>query len=454
MKSELPYIPHTEDDIKKMCEAIGIASVEELLKPIPASLRVDGVLDIKAGLSEQETLTRLKELSEKNSTEKASFLGGGSYNHYSPSVVDHLLLRSEFFTSYTPYQPELSQGTLQAIFEYQTLICQLTGMEISNSSLYDGASATAEAVLMARRLTRRGKVVVSSALHPEYRDTIETYLLGFNEEPTELAYCTEAGSTIAESTDSVVDEETSCLVVQHPNFFGSIEDIKTLAERVHAKGALLIVVTTEALSLALLKPPGELGADIAVGEAQSFGNPMSFGGPYIGYMATKQKHIRQLPGRIIGETKDKNNKRSFCLTFATREQHIRREKATSNICTNQGLSALASAIYLNSLGKAGLMDLARLNLSKAEYLKNNLSEIAGITATFTAPTFNEFTITIDGDAQEFLKQLSKKKIIGGLGLKRFYPSLNNQILIAVTEMNSKAELDSFIETASAIMGNL
>lgn len=454
MKLGLPYIPHTDDDIKKMCEAIGVASVEELLTPIPKGLRTDGPLNIPEGLSEQETLSRLKHLSEKNSTAKANFLGAGSYSHYSPSVVDHLLLRSEFFTSYTPYQPELSQGTLQAIFEYQTLICQLTGMEISNSSLYDGASAAAEAVLMARRLTRKGKVVVSSALHPEYRETIKTYMLGFEEEPSELAYCTETGTTIADSIDDIIDSDTACLVVQHPNFFGSIEDIKTLAERVHAKGALLIVVTAEALSLALLKPPGELGADIAVGEAQSFGNPMSFGGPYIGYMATREKNIRQLPGRIIGETKDTNGKRSFCLTFATREQHIRREKATSNICTNQGLSALASAIYLNSLGKDGLMELARLNLSKAEYLKAGLCNIDGITATFTAPTFNEFSITVDGDTNKFLKALLKKNIVAGLALKRFYPSLKGEILIAATEMNSKETLDDFIAHASDIMGGL
>ena len=440
----MPYIPHTERDISRILKAVGAASLEDILGSLPAGLRVRGPLNLPKGLSEQELKSLLKGLGEKNTTveECSSFLGAGAYNHYIPSVVPALVSRSEFYTSYTPYQPELSQGTLQAVFEYQTLVCQLTAMDVSNASLYDGASATAEAVLMARRITGKHGVVLSSALHPEYRDTVKTYLKGSGDHISEVMHCTEEGRTLPEALKNAVNDTTACVVVQHPNFFGSLEDVGELAGVIHEKKGLLIVVTNETVSLGLLKPPGELGADIAVGDNQSFGNPVSYGGPYLGFMATKTEYIRQMPGRIVGQTVDKNGQTAYCLTFATREQHIRREKATSNICTNHGLCALAASVHMVSLGSKGLKNLAHLNLSKAEYLKARLAE-AGVKPAFTSPTFNEFTVKVGKDPDAVLKTLLKKRIMGGLSLKNFYPALSSHILVAATELNSKEEIDRF-----------
>jgi glycine dehydrogenase subunit 1 len=437
-----------------MCEAIGVASVEELLNPFPADLRLKRPLELPEGLSEQELCTLLKGISKKNRTveEYASFVGAGAYNHYVPSLVDHILSRSEFYSAYTPYQPEISQGTLQAIFEYQTLICQLTGMEVSNASLYDGASATAEAVLTARRVTGREKVLLSGALHHEYRETVRTYLSAEAESVKEVPYCSESGATLPGASEKMVDDETACLVVQCPNFFGSIEQIEAHADIVHKKGGLLIVTITEPLSLGILKPPGRQGSDITVGEGQSFGNPLAFGGPYLGFMAVKNENLRQLPGRVVGETRDKRGKRSFCLTLATREQHIRRERATSNICTNEGLAALAAAAYLSALGKRGLMDLARLNLAKAQYLKQTLSAVKGVKQAFTSPTFNEFVIEVEKGPEALLKELLKKSIIGGVPLNKFYPELSRHILVCATEVNTKQEMDSFSEELSQFHG--
>lgn len=397
-------------------------------------------------MSEQELAKHLKELSSKNSTVESysSFLGAGAYNHYIPSTVDALISRSEFYTSYTPYQPELSQGTLQAIFEYQTLVCQLTGMDVANASLYDGATAVAEAALMARRLTNREGIILARALHPEYSETVQTYLVGTGDHLSFVDYSPASGATPIEAIEKACDDKTACVVIQHPNFFGSLEEVEAIAEVVHRKKALLIVAVTEAVSLGLLKPPGQSGCDIAVGENQSFGNTLSYGGPYLGFMATKNEFIRQMPGRLIGQTLDREGKRAFCLTFATREQHIRRERATSNICTNHGLCALAASIHMVSLGADGLKRLAALNLSKAEYLKKKLRE-AGAEIAFTSPTFNEFTVKVKGDAGAVLKKLLDKRIIGGMDLKRFYPELGNHLLVAATEMNSKAEIDAFAE---------
>ncbi|MBI3754991.1 MAG: aminomethyl-transferring glycine dehydrogenase subunit GcvPA, partial [Deltaproteobacteria bacterium] len=435
----MSYIPHTEKDIQEMLDAVGVASVEELFKPIPDNLRLKKPLNLPASLSEQELHQKLSALGKKNATvdEYISFLGAGAYHHYIPSVVNHLILRSEFYTAYTPYQPEISQGTLQAIFEYQTLICQLTGMEVANASMYDGASATAEAVLMARRITNRAKVILNAALHPEYREVVKTYLSGNRDNIKEVFYCTETGRTLPDAIEKLLDKDTSCVVIQSPNFFGSIEDIKTISEVVHKNNSILIVAITEPISLGLLKPPGELGADIVVGEGQAFGNGLNFGGPYLGFFATLEKYLRQMPGRLVGETVDKNGKRGYILTMATREQHIRREKATSNICTNEGLCALSATIYLTAIGKNGLMELARLNLSKAEYLKNGLANIKGIKPAFTAPTFNEFVIEVEKEPDAVLKVLLKKGIIVGLPLKKFYSELSRHILLCATEMNSK-----------------
>lgn len=445
-RSNMSYIPHTEKDIQEMLVAVGASSVEELFKPIPDNLRLKKPLNLPDSLSEQELLYELSALGKKNATidEYVSFLGAGAYHHYIPSAVNHLILRSEFYTAYTPYQPEISQGTLQAIFEYQTLICQLTGMEVANASMYDGASATAEAVLMARRINNRQKVVLSSALHPEYREAVKTYLSS-NGEIKEVFYCTETGKTLPEAIEKLLDKDTSCVVIQQPNFFGSIEDIKTISELVHKNNSIFIVAITEPISLGLLKPPGELGADIVVGEGQAFGNGLNFGGPYLGFFATLEKYLRQMPGRLIGETVDKNGRRGFVLTMATREQHIRRGKATSNICTNEGLCALSAAIYLTALGKNGLMELARLNLSKAHYLKEQLKNIKGIKTAFTAPTFNEFVIEIEKEPDAVLKALLKKGMIAGLPLKKFYHELSKHLLLCATEMNSKEQIDKLAE---------
>lgn len=449
----MPYIPHTEKDRECLLKAVGAEKIDDLIA-VPENARLKGELKLPKGLTEQELTKALKEKAARNSTveDYSSFLGAGAYNHYIPAVVDSVISRSEFYTSYTPYQPEISQGTLQAIFEYQTIVCQLTGMDVANASLYDGASAVAEAALMARRITGRDKVLLSAALHPEYRETVRSYLHGAGNHVSEVMYCTEAGVTLPDALDAALDKDTACLVIQSPNFFGSIEDLKSLADKAHAKGALIVAVTNEAVSFGLLASPGSLGADIAVGDNQSFGNTLSYGGPYLGFMATKTEFIRQMPGRIVGETVDRDGKRAFCLTFSTREQHIRREKATSNICTNHGLCALAASVHMVSLGEVGLRRLALLNLSKAEYLKKALANISGVEIAFSSPTFNEFTIKISSAPEEVLKGLLKKKVMGGLGLKRFYPALDKHILVAVTEMNTKEEMDSFVDALSKISG--
>lgn len=442
----MPYIPHTGSDISRILKAVGASSVEDLLGSLPAGLRVKSPLNLPKGLSEQELKSLLKGLAEKNSTveQYSSFLGAGAYNHYIPSAVAALLSRSEFYTSYTPYQPELSQGTLQAVFEYQTLVCQLTAMDVSNASLYDGATATAEAVLMARRITGKHGVLLSSALHPEYRDTVKTYLKGSGDHITEVMYCTKEGRTQPSAVAAAVTPETACVVVQHPNFFGCIEDLEAIADVIHKNKGLLIVVTNEAVSLGLLKPPGELGADIAVGDNQSFGNPLSYGGPHLGFMSTRTEYIRQMPGRLVGQTVDKLGQTAFCLTFATREQHIRRERATSNICTNHGLCALAASMHLVCLGSKGLKDLALLNLSKAEYLKERL-KVVGILPAFSSPTFNEFTVKVNAEPDAVLKKLLKKRIMGGLSLKKYHPELSGHLLVAATELNTSQEIDAFAE---------
>ncbi len=436
-----------------MLKAIGRESMEDLLKAFPKDLR-SGELNIPEGLSEQELLDHSKKLTFLNQgTGKfSSFLGAGAYNHYSPSLVNHILLRSEFFTAYTPYQPEVSQGTLQTIFEYQTLICQLTGMEVSNASLYDGASGAAEAVLMAERLTKRTKVVISSGLHPEYRETLKTYHLFKEGVVIDAPYSPSTGET--ENLTELVDDKTSAVVVQYPNFFGSIEDLEAISKLAHNKGALFIVVVTEPVSLGLLTPPGEFGADIVVGDAQSFGAGLSYGGPHIGFLATQNKYLRQMPGRVAGRTVDKNGTPCFCLTLSTREQHIRREKATSNICTNQGLISLAATVHLVALGKTGLTNLAKVNLSKAHYLKSELEKIDGVSLSLNSKSsgfFNEFTIDIGRDTDEVLAKLLEKRIIGGLALKRFYPELTSSLLLAVTEMNSKEKIDTFVSSLKEVL---
>jgi len=450
----MPYIPHTDREISEMLAAVGVSSIEDLFGQIPSSLKLGRPLDLPKGLAERDLLVELQSLARRNGAADTliSFLGAGSYHHYIPSIVKQLTSRSEFSTAYTPYQPEVSQGTLQAIFEYQTLICQLTGMEVSNASMYDGASATAEAVLMAARVTRRSRIVLSGALHPEYRETVETFLSNQELGLSEVPYCTETGSILPEAAAAHLGAEPACLVIQQPNFFGVIENLGPLADAVHGQGGLLVAVVTEPISLGLLTPPGALGADIVVGEGQAFGNATSFGGPALGFFATREKHIRQMPGRIVGETTDGGGRRSFCLTLSTREQHIRRERATSNICTNEGLCALAATIFLSAYGKSGLMSLARQNLSRALYLKKGLSGLEGVKVVFSSPTFNEFVIELPTDPEPILDRLLQKGILGGLNLKRFYPDLSRHILLCVTEMNSRDDMDTLIEEVAREVG--
>jgi glycine dehydrogenase subunit 1 len=368
------------------------------------------------------------------------FLGGGAYNHFQPGVVDFVISRSEFYTSYTPYQPEVSQGTLQAIFEYQTLICQLTGMEVSNASLYDGASGLAEALLLARRVKKRPRMLLARSLHPDYRAVARTYLSGSDAEIVEIPF-TRAGTVDRGALERARDGGVAAVAVQSPNVFGCVEDLRAIGEIAHRAGAILIAACTEPISYGVLRDPGALGADVAVGDGQSLGLPPSYGGPWFGFFATRQAFVRQLPGRLVGQSHDANGRRGYVLTLATREQHIRREKATSNICTNQSLCALAGAAFLATLGKQGFAELARLNLAKAEYAKRVIREEAGLTFPFSAPTFNEFVVEVKDDPERVLGRLREEGLLGGIPLGRWYPELPRAILVCVTEMNPKQSID-------------
>ena len=438
------YIPNAENDWESMLQTMGYERLEDLMTILPEPLRMKKALELPQPLSEMELVQHLRSLSEPGPQGKRvlSFLGAGAYDHFIPAVVDHVLRRSEFYTAYTPYQPEISQGTLQATFEFQTLICQLTGMDVANASLYDGASAVAEGVLMAHRLKGRKKCLLSRSVHPESRMVTRTYSHPLNLQLGEISY-TSTGTTDLEDLQRQLDEEMNAVVIQQPNFFGCLEDVEEAAKMVHARGALLIVAVTEPLSMALLQPPGLLGADIVVGEGQSFGNALNFGGPYVGFFATKEGFLRSMPGRLVGQTVDRQGRRGFVLAVATREQHIRREKATSNICTNQALCALAVLVYLSLMGKQGLKELAEINLSKCEYAKKKLSGVGRL--RFSAPTFNEFVLTLNRDASSVLQILLKEGIVGGLSLKRFYPEMEREILVCVTEKHAKEDIDRLAE---------
>src|ERR1041385_6825891 len=428
-----------------MLEQIGVASTEKLFESIPENLRLRSHLNVPAAMSELELLKRFEEMGRRNqAAQRVSFLGGGAYSHYTPTIVDHLISRSEFFTAYTPYQPEISQGTLQAIFEFQTLVCQLTGMDIANASMYDGSTAMAEAVLMAERVTRRRKVIVSSAVHPQYLEVAHTYVqhAGIDLQTADIDPA--SGQTPATAFDAI-DNQTAAIVVQSPNFFGCIEDVAALADKAHAAGALLVVTVTEAMSFGLLKSPGACGADIVVAEGQSFGVPLSYGGPYVGLFATRDKYARQIPGRLVGEAYDKNGRRGFVLTLATREQHIRREKATSNICTNEGLIALCATVYLETMGRRGIQEVAQQCAKKAAYTARAISKLNGYSLPFTGPYFNEFVVRAPGKAVDLLARLAKEKEIeGGIALSRFMPGHPNDFLVCVTETNTREQIDSFV----------
>ncbi len=429
-----------------MLQRVSLNSAEELFDSIPADFRLREPLNTPAAISEMELLAGFEEMAARNlAARRPSFLGAGAYSHYSPTIVDHLISRSEFFTAYTPYQPEISQGTLQAIFEFQTLVCQLTGMDVANASMYDGSTALAEAVLMAERITRRKKVVTSAAVHPEYLEVVDTYVQHYGLDLQRIETDTQTGQIATEAL-SLIDDKTAALVVQSPNFFGCIEDLNALSERAHAVGALLIVAVTESISFGLLRSPGACGADIVVAEGQSFGVPLSFGGPFVGLFATRDKYARQIPGRLVGEAIDKLGRRGYVLTLATREQHIRREKATSNICTNEGLIALAATIYLETMGRRGLQEVASVCLQKAAYAARRIGELPGFSLPYSAPRFNEFVVRAPLEAAELLSRLaSQKEITGGLALSRYFKDSPNDFLVCVTETNSRQEIDALVE---------
>jgi glycine dehydrogenase subunit 1 len=453
----LRYIPNSPEERTEMLHQVGLNSAEELFDSIPKDLRLSRNLNTPAALSEIELLAGFEQLAAQNrGAGRTSFLGAGAYQHYIPTIVDHIISRSEFFTAYTPYQPEISQGTLQVIFEFQTLVCQLTGMEVANASMYDGSTALAEAVLMAERVTKRSKVVACGAIHPEYLEVVNTYVQHAGIELVHAHADPETGQAPRDVAE-LLDDKTAALVVQSPNFFGCIEDVAALAEKAHSVGALLVVAVTEAISLGLLKSPGACGADIVVAEGQSFGVPLSFGGPYVGLFATLGKYARQIPGRLVGEAYDKQGRRGFVLTLATREQHIRREKATSNICTNEGLIALAATVYLETMGRRGLQEVAQQCAQKTAYAANRIRELEGFSIPFTAPRFNEFVVRGPMPARELLSRLALRgNITGGLALSRYqqYSDRSNDLLVCVTEINSRGEIDALVEGLASLAGTV
>ncbi len=443
----MTYIPISPNERDAMLKTVGVKSLDDLFDAIPKKHRFPE-LDLPSALTEMEAAALLNEMATTNENVREhmiSFLGAGAYNHYIPSVVDHMLRRGEFYTAYTPYQPEISQGTLQAIFEYQSLMTNLTGMEVSNASHYDGATATAEAVNLAFAQFRgkRKKVVISPTVHPQYREVIRTYSqgMGLEEARDDASADLEAGP---EALMSLTDENTMLVVVQYPDFFGRIHDYTKLIEDAHAKGSLVCIVANPT-ALLMLKTPAEMGADIVVGEAQPFGIPLWYGGPYLGFFTTKKSYVHKMAGRLIGETVDNRGQRSYVLTLTAREQHIKRERATSNICSNQGLLALASAVYMATLGKTGLQQVANLCYQKAHYAASELSKIDGFGLCFSDPFFHEFVLCCPKPASEVNEYLLEHGIFGGYDLSKDYPSLQNHILVAVTEMNSKQEIDTLVE---------
>ena len=439
----MPYVVNTAEDQKAMLAAIGVESIDELMDVVPEEQRLKRDLDLPPAMCELELMQHAERLAAKNSHagQKTCFLGGGSYDHFIPAVVDTIASRGEFYTSYTPYQPEVSQGNLQAMFEYQTLICQLTGMDVSNASLYDGGSAAAEAMLMCMSATRRsGKVVTAASVHPEYRQILQTYLANLD---TELVTVdTPRGTVSAAELAAAVDDQTACVLVQNPNFFGCLEDVATLGRVTHDAGAMLIV-SFDPISLGLLRRPGDMGADVVVAEGQSLGTPMSYGGAYLGIMACRERFVRRLPGRIAGQTVDRRGRRCWVLTLQTREQHIRREKATSNICTNQGLYALRASVYLATMGPRGLRQAAELCLRKAHYAAGRITDDERFGRAFDGPIFKELVIRDHhGRVAELLAHASKAGIFAGVPLARWYPDMSDCFLVTVTEKRTKTEIDS------------
>lgn len=438
------YLPKSDTERQEMLAACGLESLDALIAHLPEEVRQKQSLNLPDGKSEYEIVEYFRALGDRMANGYASFLGGGVYRHYRPVVADVIAQRGEFLTSYTPYQAEISQGTLVTIFEFQTMLCQLTGMDVANASMYDGSTAVPEAALMAARLNKRSSILVASSVHPEYREVLRTSVRNQNLPVEEVAYDSKTGLLDLADLEAKLNDGISSVIVQSPNFFGAIENVNAAADLAHAHGAKLIYIFTEAVSLGLLAPPSK--ADIVAGELQSFAISPSYGGPYAGIIATRMEHIRQLPGRIVGETKDAAGNRAFCLTLSTREQHIRREKATSNICTNQALIALMATIYMSLYGKQGLRELAEQNLSKAHYLAS------GLPLRFQSPFFNEFVVDCKaaGTTPEALNEaLLAEKIVGGIPLGSFYPELDGCLLLCATEMNKRAEMDALRRILSA-----
>jgi glycine dehydrogenase subunit 1 len=445
------YLSLSDKDKKEMLARIGVGSVDDLFGCIPDAVRLKRPLDLPPARSELELVRTVEAIGAKNaSAGLVSFLGGGAYEHFIPTVVDYLSSRGEFVSPYTPYQPEVSQGTLQIIFEFQTLVCQLAGLDIANASLYDGSTGAAEAVLMAQRVTGRNKVVVARSLHPQYREVVRTYIKNLGVEAIEVGFGPD-GRIDRNALGRLLDDATAAVVHQSPNFFGVVEDVQALSDIAHGRKALSVAVVAEALSLGLLEAPGRLGADIVTGEAQSFGIPVSFGGPYLGFMACKKEFLRQLPGRITGQTVDKDGRRGFVLTLSTREQHIRRERATSNICTNQALCALRATIFMETLGKMGLRELAWQNAQKAAYASDRLAAVPGVKRTFSGPVFNEFALALPKPWPAVDAGLKAKGLIGGYGLAAEYPELGGSALVAVTELRTKGEIDRLARALQEVL---
>jgi glycine dehydrogenase subunit 1 len=434
------YLPKSPAERQEMLATIGVKSVEELFTSIPEQYRLKKPLNLPGPMSEAEVIRYFEERAAENSVGYTSFLGAGVYSHLRSVVTDALMQRGEFLTSYTPYQAEIAQGTLQAIFEFQTLMCQLTGQEVANASMYDGSTATTEAVLMAERITGRSRVLVARSLHPEYRDVLRTYAKNSGLTVEEVPF-TASGTVDSAALKNSLRDDVCAVVAQSPNFFGVIEDLASLAEAAHGAGALLVTAITEALSLAVVKPPAD--ADIVALEAQSFGLPPSYGGPFVGVIASREKFVRQMPGRLAGQTTDQDGRRGFVLTLATREQHIRREKATSNICTNQALCALAATIHLSLLGKEGIREMAEQNMAKGRFALSELEKIPGVRRTFPAPFFNEFTVELPRSVKMVNAELLKSKIVGPFVLGSAYPELTKHALVCVTETTTRAQIENF-----------
>lgn len=443
------YTQLTEDDVRSMLARIGVSSIEDLLAPIPVHHRVDGPLRLPPALSEPELLAEMRRLAEANRHcgQLVCFLGAGCYDHFIPTVVDVLASRGEFLTAYTPYQPEASQGTLQAFFEFQTMICELTGMEVANASLYEFASSAAEAALMAHNITGRPRVLVSAACHPDLRAVVGTYLT--NQPMRMETIAASGGRTSAQALEAALDEQTAAVIVQSPNFFGVVEDLTALADAAHRHGALLIV-SIDPIPFMLLRRPGSCGADIVVGEGQSLGNPMSLGGPALGFLASRARYTRRMPGRIVGQTRDIAGRRAFCLTLQTREQHIRRARATSNVCTNQGLMALRAAIYMALLGQRGLTEVATQCLRRAHYLAERIAALDGYSLRFDAPFFREFVVRTEHPVARVLEHCRQLGILAGVPLGQWYPDLDDCFLVAVTEKRTRQEMDRLVEALKSV----